>query len=709
MIVNIKNILITAVVAVMGVSTFAQTKNLTIEDCELGYYKGLYPERLSGLQWLTDGLSYSYTSGDSIVISDLKGKKTYISKEILVHADSSLKRIPYINWLDNQSFVYHSDGKYKRFNITQQTIENLVSLPKNGENQDRHSTVNEVAYTIDNNLFIANAKKEKIAIAKSSDKNIVSGQAIHRFEFGISKGTFWSPQGTSLAYYQKDETDVADYPLLDITTTPGSLKSVKYPMAGQKSEYGKVGVYNTITAKTLYLETEGEKDHYLTNLAWGPEEKFIYLAEVNRDQNHMWLNKYDAVTGKKVKTLFEEQNEEWTEPEHPVEFIPGKNNEFLWFSERNGFMNLYHYDTDGKLINQITDFKFVVQSIIGFSQDATKVYIEATGEDAKENHCYEIEIITGKSRQLTKESGVHHCQLSSDGNNILDTWSSIDIPGKVDLIDVKKGKITNIYSAKNPLLDYHTAKVEFLKLKSKDGFDLECRIMKPHDFNPKKKYPVLVYVYGGPHAQLVTNDWLGGARLWMHYMAEQGYIVFTLDGRGSANRGYDFEKVIHRNLGNAEIEDQMIGVDYLKSLSYVDSKRMAVHGWSFGGFMTTSMMLKKPGVFTTGVAGGPVIDWKWYEIMYGERYMDTPEQNPEGYKEAALQTKVKNLEGNLLMIHGTVDDVVVMQHNLSFVQACVSNGVQMDFFPYPMHEHNVRGKDRVHLMTKIIEYILENN
>ena len=709
MILNVKNILITAIIAVMSTTTIAQSKNLTIEDCEFGYYKGLYPERLSALQWMTDGLSYSYTDGDSIVISDLKGKKTYISKVSILKADSSLKYIPYIKWSDNQSFIYSSDGKYKLFNINQQTIENLISFPKNGENQDRHGKVNEVAYTIDNNLFVANSKKEKISIAKSSDKNIVSGQAIHRFEFGISKGTFWSPQGTSLAYYQKDETDVADYPLLDITSTPGSLKSVKYPMAGQKSEYGKVGVYNTVTAKTLYLETEGEKDHYLTNLAWGPEEKFIYLAEVNRDQNHMWLNKYDAITGKKVKTLFEEQNKEWTEPEHPVEFIPGKVNEFLWFSERDGFMNLYHCDTEGKLINQITDFKFVVQSIIGFSQDGTKVYVEATSEDAKENHCYEIEVATGKSRKLTKDPGVHHCQLSPDGNNLLDTWSSLTVPGKVDLIDIKKGKVTNIHTATNPLKDYNTAQVEFLKLKSKDGFDLECRIMKPHDFDPKKKYPVLVYVYGGPHAQLVTNDWLGGARLWMHYMAEQGYIVFTLDGRGSANRGYDFEKVIHRNLGNAEIEDQMIGIDYLKSLSYVDSNRMAVHGWSFGGFMTTSLMLKKPGVFTTGVAGGPVIDWKWYEIMYGERYMDTPEQNPEGYKEAALQTKVKNLEGNLLMIHGTVDDVVVMQHNLAFVQECVSNGVQMDFFPYPMHEHNVRGKDRVHLMTKIIEYILENN
>ncbi len=693
----------------MSVNTIAQKKDLTIEDCELGYYKGLYPERLSALQWLPDGLSYSYNSGDSIVIANLKGKKKYISKATLLKADSTLKYMPYVTWQDPETFIYFSNGKYKKYNISKKIGTTLVSVPAEAVNMDRHSKNYQVAYTIDNNLYLATSRKEKAVVSKSSDKNIVSGQAIHRFEFGISKGTFWSPKGNVLAFYQKDETDVADYPLLDITTTPGSLKSVKYPMAGQKSEYGKVGVYDMLHSKTVFLETEGEKDHYLTNLGWGPAEKRIYLAEVNRDQNHMWLNQYDAVTGKKIKTLFEETNEEWTEPEHAVEFIPGKDNEFLWFSERNGFMNLYHYNTEGELIGQLTDFKFVVQSIIGFSVDGSKVYIEATSEDAKENHCYEIEIASKKFRQITSEKGTHHCQLSPDGNYILDTWSSVTTPNTVDLIDLKKGKVTSIHSAGNPLENYNLAKVEFLKLKSKDGFDLECRIMKPHDFDAKKKYPVLVYVYGGPHAQLVTNDWLGGARLWMHYMAEQGYVVFTLDGRGSANKGYDFEKVIHRQLGVAEVEDQMVGVDYLKSLPFVDSKRMAVHGWSFGGFMTTTLMLKKPGVFTTGVAGGPVIDWKWYEIMYGERYMDTPEQNPKGYEEAALQTKVKNLEGNLLMIHGTVDDVVVMQHNLAFVQECVSNGVQMDFFPYPMHEHNVRGKDRVHLMTKIIDYILKNN
>jgi dipeptidyl-peptidase-4 len=195
----------------------------------------------------------------------------------------------------------------------------------------------------------------------------------------------------------------------------------------------------------------------------------------------------------------------------------------------------------------------------------------------------------------------------------------------------------------------------------------------------------------------------------MYWLAEQGYLVYTVDNRGSAKRGFEFESVIHRNLGDHEMADQMEGVKFLKSLPYVDTNRLAVHGWSFGGFMTTSLMLRYPGVFTTGVAGGPVTDWKYYEIMYGERYMDRPEQNIDGYQKARLMEYVKNLKGNLLLIHGTVDDVVVMQHNLALVKAFVDNGIQMNFFPYPMHKHNVRGKDRVHLMTKVLNYIIEHN
>jgi dipeptidyl-peptidase-4 len=258
--------------------------------------------------------------------------------------------------------------------------------------------------------------------------------------------------------------------------------------------------------------------------------------------------------------------------------------------------------------------------------------------------------------------------------------------------------------------EYTIGSAEIKTIKAADGTtDLHTRLIKPSTFDPSKKYPVLVYVYGGPHAQMITNSFLDGANLWMYWMAEQGYLVFTVDNRGSDNRGFAFESVIHRNLGVNEMDDQLKGVDYLKSLPYVDANRLAVHGWSYGGFMTTSLMLRKPDVFKVGVAGGPVTDWNYYEIMYGERYMDTPAENKEGFEQSSTLNYVKNLKGKLLLIHGTSDDVVVMQNNFSLIKKFVEAQKQVDFFPYPMHKHNVQGKDRVHLMKKVLDYVIENN
>ncbi len=715
-----KHILI-AITLLLTIQNIAQLKQLSIEDCELGYWKGLYPSSLMNLQWAGTDKQYSYitldskreNTNDTIYVKNAS-TNSKMAEHIITTADIKksnvdAERFYSITWLDASSFYYTSGNSFYSYNYQTKKGEKRISFSEKAENKDYNKDYNLMAYTIDNNLYIANGKEIKIPVFESSNKNIVTGQAIHRFEFGISKGTFWSPKGTALAFSQKDETNVADYPLLDINETPGKLTSIKYPMAGQPSEHGKIGIYNIASGKTIFLQTGEPLDHYLTNLSWGPNEEFIYLAEVNREQNHMWFNKYDVKTGEKVKTLFEEQMKEWAEPEHPAFFIPASNTEFLWLSERDGFQNIYHYNTDGKLIKQVTDHKWVTNDILGFSKDAKTVFIKGTSADPRENHTFAIDIKTGKETNLTKAAGTHNTQLSPNKTALIDNWSSLTVPKQIDIVNVKSLATNTIHTSENPLADWEIGTTEFLTLESEDGFDLYGRIIKPRNFDASKKYPVLVYVYGGPHAQLVTNNWLGGARLWMHYMASQGYIVFTLDGRGSGERGYDFEKVIHRHLGDNEMKDQLLGVDYLKSLKYVDSDRMAVHGWSFGGFMTTSLMTRYPGTFTTGVAGGPVIDWKWYEIMYGERYMDTPEQNPEGYKTASLMQYVKNLEGNLLMIHGTVDDVVVMQHNLAFVQACVSAGVQIDFFPYPMHKHNVRGRDRVHLMTKILNYIIEEN
>ena len=691
---------------------FSQQKELSIEDAVLGYYKGLYPTTLQNLQWVNNTNFYTYQKDNSLLFYDAKtnnlSKK--ITLEELQKTYPELKRFPYIQEINSTTFTFKTANSVEVFNYATMAKEYTITTDDTAQNSEFNATAKAIAYTIDHNLYIATSSNSKIAVTAHTNSNIVAGQAIHRSEFGIYKGTFWSPKGNFLAFYQKDETNVTNYPLVDVTTYPATLKNIKYPMAGQASEQAKVGIYNLQTQTTSYLDIDTTDEHYLTNVSWTPDEKFILVAEINRAQNHVWYNKYSVDTGKKVATLFEETNEKWTEPEFDAVFLPKSTTNFLWFSERNGFMNLYQYTTNGTFIKQLTHFNWVITGILGFDESGKNVFVVGTGNDARESHTFKVNLKTGKFSKLTSQNGTHYTQLSSNGNYLIDNYSNLNTPNNIEIIDINRKKSTSILIAKNPLSEYKLGATEFVTLQGNDGTNLYARLIKPANFDSTKKYPVLIYVYGGPHAQMVTNSWLGGANLWMNaFAAKEDYVVFTLDNRGSANRGFAFESVIHRNLGDAEIEDQLTGVNYLKSLAFVDANRIAVNGWSYGGFMTSSLMLRNPGLFTTAVAGGPVTDWKYYEVMYGERYMDTPQENPEGYEKAKVHNYLKNLKGKLLLIHGSIDPTVVPQHSMTVLQEAVKQKVQIDFFTYPMHEHNVRGVDRVHLIEKMMNYIVENN
>lgn len=703
-----KKILLFLLVGALSVQVSAQQK-LTLEDAVMNQYRNYYPKNTTFFNWIPGTQDYSFLSPDyqTLLRGNVKNDKT---STIITTGDLTKiggEPVQYVNveaWKDANSFYTIIGQRMFLVNCLDKTGKEVGSFPNMIEHQDFSPKSGAMTYTVANQLYIST-----ISFPVSvGEAEWVSGQPIARSEFGITKGTFWSNNGNLLGYYQKDESLVADYPLLNINTPTGSLKSIKYPMAGQRSEKSHVSVFNLKTQESVTINPTGRTDDYLTNFGWGPKDDFFYIAEVNRAQNQMKLNKYNANTGELVKTLFQEKNDKWVEPEHPVYFI--NDNQFVWMSERDGFMNLYLYDDNGALVKKLTSNKWVAQDIIGHD-DKGNVYFQGTGPNAMESHCFVVNINSGEQRQLTEGAGTHAVSFSSDYAYMFDAMSSRTIPNKEVIYSLAKSKIAReVLTAPNPYEGVTMGTAEFGTIKAADGkTDLNYRLIKPSNFDASKKYPVLVYVYGGPHAQMITDTWGGGASLWMYWMAEQGYLVYTLDNRGSENRGFEFESGIHRQLGTLEMADQMEGVKFLKSLSYVDGNRLAVHGWSFGGFMTTSLMLREPGVFNVGVAGGPVTDWKYYEIMYGERYMDEPSENEEGYKANRLANYVENLEGDLLLIHGTMDDVVVMQHNLTLVQAFIEAGVQMDFFPYPMHEHNVRGKDRVHLMTKVLNYIIENN
>jgi len=506
-----------------------------------------------------------------------------------------------------------------------------------------------------------------------------------------------------------DETMVGDYPLVDYTTREAELVNIKYPMAGMTSHQVKIGIYDLATKQTIYLKTGEPLDHYLTNICWSLDEKTIFIQELNREQNHMKLNQYDVATGDLIKTVLEEQDDKYVEPVHPILFSKIDPEKFYFQSRRDGWNHVYEYNIRGELITQITKGDWEVTELSGFDAKEENMFFEATKESPIERHFYRINIRSGKTDKLTADAGTHSCILSPDQQNIIDRWTSTNIPGQLDLISTKKDSKQILFEASNTLKDFDLGENTVFTIKAADGVtDLYCRMIKPNKFDPTKKYPVIIYVYGGPHAQMVNKTWQNDARWWQYYMASKGYIAFTLDSRGSDNRGKAFENVIHRQLGVIETADQMKGIDYLKSLPYVDVNRIGVHGWSYGGFMTLNLKLKYPETFKVAVAGGPVVDWSMYEVMYGERYMDTPQENPEGYKNANMMNYVDKLNGKLMIIHGVQDQTVVMQQSMQFLKKCIDLDKQVDFFVYPTHEHNVRGNDRLHLMEKISNYFLDN-
>lgn len=704
-------LLITALLLMGDVFTSIHAQTLSIEEAVTGRNGELYPDRPQGLKWVKDKDYFSIIEGDSILyVKDRRGKiKETITLNILNESfeSSNLNSFPNPNWISSNSFWFQHKNAFYTYEMGDARVKLAAKCAGEANNTDYHPGSQKVAYTNDNDLLIGTAESV-VNITNHEDPNIVSGQSIHRNEFGISKGTFWSPDGKKLAFYQKDESDVTAYPLVNYSNTPATLNDVKYPMAGQGSEKAIVGIYDTETQDLTYIEPRKElgKYHYYTNLAWSPDGSLIYIAEINRDQNEVHLNTYDAESGFYLKTLFQESHEKYVEPEHPPIFLNDDGSQFLWFSERDGFNHLYLYSSDGQLIRQLTSGEFPVTEYIGCDAKGKYIWVEANGPSPLDKHIYRVSL-SGEIRKLSIAEGVHNASLSDGGSYLMDFYSNSTTPYRVVMM-TGSGKIAQeVHKSEDPLQGVAIGKTEIVQVKANDETTLYGRLIYPVNFDPNKKYPVLTYVYNGPHVQLVSNSWMNRASLWMHSMAGEGYLVWTLDGRGSLNRGRDFEQAVFRNLGDLEIEDQIAGIEYLKTKDFVDADRMAVHGWSYGGFMTTSLMLREPEIFKVGVAGGPVIDWSYYEVMYTERYMDTPETNPEGFKKANLKNYVDQLQGDLLMIHGTSDDVVVMQHNMSFLQACIDKGVQIDFFAYPGHGHNVRGKDRVHLMEKVLTYIKE--
>lgn len=705
-----------------GVATAQQ--NLTIQEATYGAYQQYAPQGLISQAWRpgTHSLTYLNETYTKLAVRSEANKwaeTILVIKEDLQSALAAklpnekiaLSMFPYdYKWKDKNTLQFDADGTSNAYAVLYD-VEKKEVVAAFSHAQGAGNFISpdgkKLARLTENNISIAVQGDSVGVVTSDANKAIVNGSDyVHRQEFGINRGMWWSPNSDKLLYYRKDESMVADFPLIQWNERIASAKDIKYPMAGMKSEEVTLVVHDIATGKKVTLKTDGDKEQFLTCVTWSPDGKQVFVGVLNRDQNHLKLNKYDAATGNFISTLFEEQARSYVEPLHDLTFVPGHADQFLYRTEKDGYEQLYLYNTKGKLIKKLGYKDIVVTELLNFDAAGKNVFYIGTANNGLDRHLYKVDLKSGATKQLTKLSGTHNAIVSSDGALAEDSFSNTTTPNDVNIINLNTGVSSELIKAENPYTGKTVLpKMELVTITSADGkTPLNGRIIYPANFDASKKYPVMLYVYGGPHAQLVTNEWLGGTGLFDYYMAQQGYVVFTLDNRGSDARGRDFEHVVHRNLGVNEMADQMKGIDYLKSKGFVDADRIGVYGWSFGGFMTTSLMLDHADTFKVGVAGGPVCDWKYYEVMYGERYMDTPQENPDGYAKTNTIDKANKLKGRLLVIHGAQDNVVVQQHSMEFIQACIQAGKQVDYFLYPTHEHNVRGRDRFHLNQKIADY-----
>ena len=712
---KIKNLAGLALLVLLASSTTmtAQDKFFTLEDLNFGgtNYGNMQPKNM-WLTWWGDQLIQTDVE-ECYVINTKNGEKTklFTLEDINQWAESD--DVKFVRHLMNASFPYPDkpivqvgnrkavilvDFKQKKI-IWQDSIAGQTA-------NDWNAVSKATAYVDNHQLYVVDANEQKHQLSTDGSREIVYGQSVHRNEFGIEKGTFWSPDGQRLAFYRMDQSMVTDYPQVDIFPRSATYEPDKYPMAGMTSHKVTVGVYDLQTDKTIYLKAGDPTDRYFTNIAWSPDSKTIYMFELNRGQNDCRLVSYDATTGEKITELYRETSDKYVEPLHPIRFLPWDDTKFIMQSQKDGYNHLYIFDANGKELKQLTKGNWVVMDVLGFNKKQKTIIFKANKEHPLHHRLYSVNL-KGDIKQLEAVDGVHNAVLSPSGNFLIDRFSTPTRPRVIDVVDLtsKTPRHLNLLEAEDPWSGYQQPIFECGSIKAADGVtDLYYRMVKPYNFNPEKKYPTVVYVYGGPHANNVQASWHWASRSWETYMAQKGYIVFILDNRGSQHRGRDFEQATFHQLGQIEMQDQMKGVDYLRTLPYVDMNRLGVHGWSFGGFMTISLMTNYPDVFKVGVAGGPVIDWKWYEVMYGERYMGTPENNPEGYAKSSLIDKAKNLKGKLQIITGYNDNTVVPQHCLSFLDACIKAGTQPDFFAYPGEEHNMRGHASVHLHERITQY-----
>ncbi len=688
------------------VTTFAQTDTIDLTGVFAGKYRF---DRIKNLSWQPDTRNYAYLDDNN----DIKLVNAQTGKESVFITSGKLKDQGIANpngfrWVDRNTLY---------FPITKSVL-SYDGKTLSSYGFDKVDMDDVIDYSIKHKLFVIKNDKgvfveserngyQPVLMCPDTGKDVVFGEAVHRSEWGIEEGQYISPQGNYIAFYRMDQSMVEDYPLVNTTTPIATVEMMKYPMAGRTSHQVKVGIFDVVKSMQQnrpvyhYVKTDADDGEFLTNVTFSPDEQYLYITHLNRSQNRSRLIRYDVKSGDKVKMLIEEKDTRYVEPSRRIIFL--KNGNFLYFSDRDGWKHLYMYDKDGNLIKKVTGGRFDIADVYGLDDKEAYLYFSASMEKPVNQYVCKVNMKDGKIMKIAAADGTHYPVFNDDKSYFIDYFSNVNTPRVISLMNSQGKTQKTLLTCKSPYANCALGETKIFPILNNDGDSLWCRLITPPNMDSNKKYPCLIYVYGGPHSQLVTNSYMSGG-VFLEYMAQQGFVVFTLDNRGTQNRGAEFEKCIHRNLGVKEVEDQMCGVAYLKTLPFVDTLRIGLDGWSYGGFMTLSLITAHPEAFRAASCGGPVVNWEWYEVMYGERYMDTPQENPEGYTNANIIPKIKHVRCPLLVMHGCQDHTVVWQHTLELMRQAVEDGIEIEYFPYTAHDHNVMGFERVHLWNKLLHF-----
>jgi dipeptidyl-peptidase-4 len=579
-----------------------------------------------------------------------------------------------------------------------------------------------VSFVRDSNLWVVGvADREAKAITTGGSEEVLKGKLdwVYPEELDLTTAYWWSPDSSKIAYLQMDERPVTRYPIVDMSSPAGALEYTRFPQAGEPNPIVRVGVVSVAGGETKWMDTGSDTDVYLSRVNWLHDSARVAVQRLNRAQNRLDVLFCDASTGAS-KIILTEKDRYWINISDDLYFF-SDNKRFLWSSERTGFRHYYLYDLSGKLMDQLTSGDWGITGTSGFGPGALQhpavdegrgyIYFLSNKDDVRETQLYRLSLRDKSVTRITREPGTHDVMIAPDESGFEDTYSNAMTPPRQDLYHADGARVAVLNENKPAALSgYRLSPPEFLDVSANDGTKLSAMIIKPPAFDASRKYPVLMDVYGGPQVQDVRDSWSGSEFLWLEMMAENGYIVFRLDNRGSYNRGHAFEIPVYHQLGKVELQDQLAGVKYLQSLPYVDGSRIGIWGWSYGAYMTLEAMFNAPGVFKAGVAVAPVSDWKLYDTIYTERYLGRPQDDPEAYKNSSPINQARNLKGKLMLAHGTGDDNVHFANTSEVLNELILNGTYpSEVMIFPGRGHSIADLPaRVDLFNRITTFFLDN-